>query len=184
MISAAETGAHTNCSDVNLEASRHPIETKAQIVLTNDTTEDVEAEVRVMLRSSTGEILSERTYRVTLPKLSALTVDDLDFRKTDYFNNYVSFEMKVGGQTVSEGTALFIAPKHFNFRDPALSCKRCGNKIVVSAAAYAKSVEIWSPDCDLVLSDNFFDMNSGEKRVAILSGDPQTLRLRSVYDIR
>ncbi|MCD7787655.1 MAG: hypothetical protein LUH59_01830 [Firmicutes bacterium] len=37
---------------------------------------------------------------------------------------------------------------------------------------------------DLILSDNYFDMNGGTKRVKIESGDASKLRLRSTYDIK
>ncbi len=56
--------------------------------------------------------------------------------------------------------------------------------ITVFADAYARCVEIDSPDSDFILSDNYFDMNSGAKTVNILEGDPKTIRLRSVYDIK
>ena len=34
-----------------------------------------------------------------------------------------------------------------------------------------------------VPGDNYFDMNEGEKRVRIISGEPVGLKVRSVYDI-
>ena len=45
-------------------------------------------------------------------------------------------------------------------------------------------MQILNADDTLKLSDNFFDMNAGETRVRILSGQPSGLRVRSVYDIR
>ena len=45
-------------------------------------------------------------------------------------------------------------------------------------------MEIQNDKEDLLLSDNYFDMNAGEKRVRVLRGEPKNLRLRSVYDIR
>ena len=51
------------------------------------------------------------------------------------------------------------------------------------AENYAKSVEIRNEDDNLILSDNFFDMNAGEKRVKILRGKPDKLKVRSVFDI-
>lgn len=36
---------------------------------------------------------------------------------------------------------------------------------------------------DMVLEDNYIDMNAGEKRVRIISGEPVGLKVRSVYDI-
>ena len=38
-------------------------------------------------------------------------------------------------------------------------------------------------DADLLLSDNFFDLNADEKRVRILRGKAESLRVRSVYDL-
>lgn len=37
---------------------------------------------------------------------------------------------------------------------------------------------------DLVLEDNYFDLNADEKRIRIISGNTAQLRLRSVYNIR
>ena len=75
---------------------------------------------------------------------------------------------------VSEGTVLFCPPKHFRFADPQLRVRIEGNEIVVSASAYD----------DLILSDNFFDLSGGEKRVKVLKGKADGLQVRSVYDIR
>jgi len=36
---------------------------------------------------------------------------------------------------------------------------------------------------DVVLEDNYFDMNAGERRVRVLRGAPEEITLRSVYDI-
>ena len=48
----------------------------------------------------------------------------------------------------------------------------------------AKSVEILNDREDMILSDNYFDMDGGEKRVKIIFGQPEGIKLRSVYDIR
>ena len=58
-----------------------------------------------------------------------------------------------------------------------------GDEIIVSAEAYAQSVEIQNENDDLILEDNYFDMNAGERRVKILDGKPENLKVRSVYDI-
>ena len=49
--------------------------------------------------------------------------------------------------------------------------------------AFAKSVEIRSEDPDLLLDDNYFDMNPGERRVRILRGSAENPSVRSVYDM-
>lgn len=68
------------------------------------------------------------------------------------------------------------------FADPKLCARREGDEIVVSAEAYARSVEIHC-GADVVLEDNYFDMNAGERRVRVLRGAPEEITLRSVYDI-
>ena len=50
----------------------------------------------------------------------------------------------------------------------------------VKAEAYAKSVEIRNENDDLILEDNYFDINAGEYRVKILDGKPDGLKVRSV----
>jgi beta-mannosidase len=54
----------------------------------------------------------------------------------------------------------------------------------VEAKTYARSVEIRNKEDNLLLSDNFFDMNPGERRVRVLKGLPEELTVRSVYNIR
>ncbi|MBQ6503906.1 MAG: hypothetical protein IJI57_08365 [Flexilinea sp.] len=58
-----------------------------------------------------------------------------------------------------------------------------GDAVIVTAQAYARSVEIQC-GADVVLEDNFFDMNAGERRIRILRGIPGMVSVRSVYDIR
>ena len=82
------------------------------------------------------------------------------------------------GREVSRGTVLFCPPKHFKFMDPA-NARREGDELVVTAKAYARSVEILA-GADTVLSDNYFDMNAGERRVKILRGTPGDATARSV----
>ena len=57
------------------------------------------------------------------------------------------------------GTVIFSYPKYFRYEDPRLSCTVEDNRITVKAETYAKSVEILNDQEDLVLSDNYFDLN-------------------------
>ena len=59
-----------------------------------------------------------------------------------------------------------------------------GDEILVTACAYAKSVEILNGDDTMLLEDNCFDMNPGSRKIRVLRGEPAQLRVRSVYDIR
>ena len=64
-----------------------------------------------------------------------------------------------------------------------LSVSVDGSRIKVKASSYAKSVEILNENEDLILSDNYFDLNADERIVEVISGDISNLRVRSVYDI-
>ena len=112
------------------------------------------------------------------------SLEELDFNKTDVLNNYFAYELLIDDEIVSQGTVIFTAPKHFNFKNPDLSYEIVGDEVVIMAKSYAKSVELSSPDSDPVFSDNYFDMEVGEKRIKILEGRPKEIRVRSVYDIR
>lgn len=59
-----------------------------------------------------------------------------------------------------------------------------GDKLHILSKSYAQYVNIYSPTEDFILSDNFFDMEAGERTVDILEGDPKTLCVRSVFDIK
>lgn len=59
-----------------------------------------------------------------------------------------------------------------------------GDELTVRAQAYARGVEIINEADDMLLEDNYFDMDAGERKVKILKGSPDGLKIRSVYNIR
>lgn len=167
-----------------------PMETSVRLCISNETRETVEGICRWQLRSYRGDVLSEGESGVTVGPLESLWLDKTDF--TDYpgpgvREMYFSYQLEVKGEILSEGISLFTAPKHFRFADPGLTLRREGDTLILRAEHFAKSVEIWGDGENggsyVRLSDNYFDMNPGEKRVRILEGDAERFRLRSVYDI-
>ena len=185
LISCRETGEKTTRPYVILEPGLYDYETKAELTITNDTLSEFVGTVRSYLRDSYGTILESFEEKVKVAPLSTLTLAEHDFNKTDVSSNYYSYELvDNSGNIVSSGTVLFTAPKHFNFKNPELTAEVVGDEIVVSAKAYAKSIEIYSDETDFILSDNFFDMNAGEVRVKVLEGEVKNIKLRSVYNIR
>ena len=100
---------------------------------------------------------------------------------------------------VSRGCSMFAAPKHYGFRDPELAIsvrtaeegKRVST-VTVQTNAFAKSVAVESPDGDLLLDDNYFDMEKGTAVLTIVGRDGNSLppdqvpagpyRARSVYE--
>ncbi|MDR1803922.1 MAG: hypothetical protein LBQ94_09975 [Treponema sp.] len=116
--------------------------------------------------------------------MTSLWLDKEELPDIAVDDEYLSYHLYDGNNIISEGTVLFSLPKFFHWEDPKLSYKINGDTITVKAASYARSVEIQNRNQDLVLSDNYFDMNAGEKKVKILSGKAGKLKLRSVWDIR
>lgn len=184
MISCMETGEKTTRPVVTLEPALHDYETKAQLCVTNETLQDIVGTVAWALRDNEGNVLQSGSEEVQVSALTSVWMEEMDFCKTDVDSNYMSYEFIVDGNCVSEGTVLFTAPKYFRFLDPKLRYEMQGDEITVYANAYAQYVEIDSPDSDFILSDNYFDMNAGKKTVKIVEGNPKTIRLRSVYDIK
>lgn len=115
-------------------------------------------------------------------RLSAVKIQQKTFLENVVSNaDYTFLSMK--GQVISEGTVIFSYPKYFCYEEPHLQATVDGDYITVSADAYAKSVEILNQNEDLILSDNYFDLNADSKTVKVISGSVDKLRLRSVYDI-
>ena len=182
MISCEEEGLLSQTLNTNAE----PFEVKKSIRLnvTNESMQDRRGLVKWQLRKSDGRIIRESKEEVVVPALSSLWLKKEDMKDADIHRDYVSYQLIEAGNVVSEGTVLFSAPKHFTFVDPKLRVRVEGDEIIVSAAQYAKSVEVRNVKDDLILSDNFFDLNGGEKRVKVISGETDGLEVRSVYSIR
>ena len=182
-ISCAETGEYSVRKDITDERIVG-YETKAHIFVNNDTLNKVSGFVIYKLIKNDGTILEEKKVPLTIDALSYNSLDEIDFNKTDVRNNYLWFGFEVDGKMISSGTVLFTKPKHFNFINPNLSVSVDGDKIKVKADAYARYVEILNEDGNLILSDNYFDMNKGEVVVSVLEGNTEGLKVRSVYDIK
>jgi len=164
-------------------SEREPIKKEAQLSVANESMEKVCGTANWTLRKASGEVLKQGSFEVVVEPLSSVWMEKLDFSDCDELNDYFSYELVIGGEVVSAGTSLFTAPKHFGFENPKLSLVREGDTLTVKAEHFARFVEIEGIDGDVKLSDNFFDMNPGERRVKILEGDAKEFRVRSVYDI-
>ena len=170
--------------DPNVNAEPYDMEKSIRLSVSNETMEDKACVVKWALRDKTGQVRREETITLKVSALTSVWLDKVELPEADIFEDYVSYDLYLNDRRVSGGTVIFSLPKYFHYVDPQLSCRVEGDEIVVSANSYAKSVEIQNESEDLLLSDNYFDMNAGETRVKVLSGSTENLRLRSVYDIR
>jgi beta-mannosidase len=140
--------------------------------------------VKWEIRNRDAGILKEKSVPIKVPALSSVWLDKVLVNDIKIDDEYLSYRLLDDGKLISSGTVIFSLPKFFHWVDPKLSFTVEGDTITVKAGAYAKSVEIRNADDDLVLSDNYFDMDGGTRQVKIQSGKPDGIKLRSVYDIR
>lgn len=162
-----------------------PVEYSAALHVANETAETVEGTVSWKLCLPDSSVLREGNEQVRVQPYSGTWLEKEIFNGTaDEREMHLYYEFRQGDQVVSSGTALFVAPKHYRFADPKLRVRVEGNEVIVVSEAYAKGVCIESEDGNLRLSDNFFDMEKGERHLLIQGTLPGgELRVRSVYDI-
>jgi beta-mannosidase len=183
MISACEEGIITQ--DTNTNAEPYTVKKSAKLSVANETVYNFEGKIKWALRNNYASIIREGFFDVCVPPLTSVWFDELDFADAPLYESYLSFNLYDGeGNDCSSGTVLFCLPKHFRFNNPHLKATVDGNHITVEAGAYARSVEIDCDDCDIILDDNYFDMNAGTRTVKVLRGKPSVIKLRSVYDIK
>ena len=183
MLSCEERGMMSNAQPLNWQHSGE-FEKSIRLNVANETREDAKVIVHWALRKASAEVLQSGEETVAVPALTSVWLEKIEFPKADPYSEYISYELEKDGEIISAGSVNFSYPKYFRYEDPQLTCRVIGDEIEVTASAYAKSVEILNENEDLILSDNYFDMNAGTKRVKIEHGDAGKLRLRSVYDIR
>ena len=184
LLSCEEIGEKQTKRSVNAEDGTYSQEKSARLCVTNYTRSSVSGTVKWEIRDSRSNVLSSGESEITVAPMSVAWLPKLDFNTVDPASEHLHFSLETDGKIISEGSVLFTAPKHHDFADPTLSCKVIGDEITVYSTAYASSVQIESEDGDLLLDDNFFDMEKGERKVRILSGSADNLKLRSVFDIK
>ena len=183
LVSCHEEGL-VNQEDISVNTEHIDPRKTARLNVSNETMEAFAGRIDWSLRRPDASVIEEGRFDVAVPALDALWLPEQDFTKYGPYDCYYAYRLTDrAGHTVGEGSVLFCAPKHFRFQDPGLTVRLEGDEAVVTALAYARSVEIQCGP-DVLLEDNYFDMNGGERRVKILRGEAKDAAVRSVYDIR
>lgn len=197
LVSCHEEGWMTE--EANMNRQHFQFEKSIHLNVANETLESKTITVKWALRDASGalvkgegldeqgalrEFCGIQECTVEVPALSTVWLPKAELPNVDVFREYVSFEGWEGDTCISGGTVIFSYPKYFRYEDPKLSWRLDGDTVEISACAYAHDVEILNENEDLVLEDNYFDMNGGTRRIKILRGKPDGIKVRSVYDIR
>ena len=177
--------------------------TKVGLWITNEQMKPVQGEVVWQLRDNRSRIIREGHREVAVASLSVEQACDLDFSKqlpglAEQRQVYLEYMLRVDGETISEGTVLFVKEKHFEFGDPGLETEVAEEAdcftVTVRAAAFAKFVELRLTDSDCRFSDNYFDLSPGAARSIVIKKESlgktmslqeivEQLKTRSIYGI-
>ena len=183
LLSCCEEGALSQRTSVNMQAEE-PLKKSIRLNVSNETTQTISARAVWALRNAAGDVLESGEEQIDVPALSARWLPVHAFPEADPANAYVSFDLYEGQTWVSGGSVLFVAPKHFSFKDPQLTVRANGDEVTISASAYARSIEVVCEDGDVLFDDNYFDLNADTRTIKILRGTGTRFTARSVYDIR
>lgn len=182
LLSCQEEGRLSQDTDVN--AQPFILKKSVRFNVANETGITQNLLIRWCVRDNRAQIIRQETMPLRVMAYSTMWLDEIELPELNISKEYVSYELIQQEEVISSGTVLFTAPKHFDFIRPSLEYQVKGDTIVVSAKGFAKNVEILNEKEDLLLSDNYFDMNGGITKVKILKGNPDNIHLKSVYDIR
>lgn len=163
------------------QASEFPT---AHLCVTNDTLKGVNCIVKCYVKDSLGGVKREWQEEIFVPSLDKKWLDKAIIKDLDVKTEHLQMVLEIDGEIISEDCILFTEPKNHVFINPEITYNIIGDEIIVKANAFAKYVMLEGVDCDLILSDNFFDMEKGEKRVKILKGSATALTVKTLFDIQ
>jgi beta-mannosidase len=176
-----------------------PIELSATFHVANETENKMDGTIVWGLMRSDSSIVKQGILEVHAEPYSGAWLDKIDFSDEDQLDVHLTYSLILGDEmcgadphTVSTGSTLFCAPKHYHFANPHLAVSVNGDEVTVTADAFCKGVYIYTEDGNLQLSDNYFDMEKGSRTLKIVDSpvwtaehdaDLSTIKAVSVYDI-
>ncbi|MDR2730823.1 MAG: glycoside hydrolase family 2 protein [Treponema sp.] len=140
-----------------------------RVFIHNDTMTSSAGTISLTLQDRDFTVLSRENIDVELKPLAAREVLVRDFR--DLVNTtelerscFANIVLNINGEPVSEETALFVSPKHFNFKKPAynIEVNETADRFMISvkAGTFCRYVRIKINGEDPVFSDNYFDLSN------------------------
>jgi beta-mannosidase len=174
----------------------------ADIYITNETLKNFEGKLLWILRNTSNDILMEEEISVSVNKLEASKVCELDFSKilsqNDKREIYLEYELISGNKQVGSGVDLFVPAKHFKFGEPNITFEVNEDKdnfyISLNSKNLARYIELNFKELDCKFSDNYFDIVPGKTKEIKIRKETMSLQItkedvvdklcvRSIYDI-
>lgn len=177
LLSCEEEGLLTQNSNVNMKKD---IEKSIRLNVSNETSNDIEAEIVWSIRTADSTVIREERETVNVKAYSAEWLDKVILDEMDISNEHIRYDMYIDGKWISGSSVLLTLPKIYDFKDPKFNVSVSGDTVTVTSCSYAKGVWITNENDDLVLSDNGFDMEKGSISIKIIRGDLSKLTVRSI----
>lgn len=142
---------------------------------TNDTLSRAEVTVVLALQSFDGKKIWSKQVRSSLAGNSSARIFQMKSPNADPASTYLLAQIKAGGTIVSENRFFFVEPKHFRLPKPEIRAtlsQIAGSQVAltIQTKRFIKNVRIEFDGFDVVLDDNYFDMDAGElKELAFIS---------------
>lgn len=181
LLSCEETGMLSE--EININGENETFCPAVRFNVSNESAEERSVLIEWELRNNDGEILKSGAKETVVDAFRTVWLEKEEFEEIDIFKTYISYRLIEGTDILSRNSVIFTPPKYFHFVNPHLTVKTEGEEIIIESKAYAKCVEIQNREENLILSDNYFDMNPGIYRVKVYQGELEELQIRSVYDI-
>ncbi len=135
--------------------------------------------------------LSAEKYSVSAP----IEIDLSEYAEGHEREYYLEYVLSTDAGKISSGAYLFVAPKHFRFKDPVILSEISGSgrefTLTVRASALAKDVMFAFSSTDAVFEENCIDItDSSVRRIVFTTGSVMSaeklmseLRVMSVFNI-
>lgn len=98
----------------------------------------------------------------------------------DRYNNYLHYSLICDEKVVFENCELLVQPKYYKYSIPKIQTEVEGNILKIFSDSFADSVEIYSEDEYLELSENYFTMAPGKKEIKIIAGNASNCMVRTL----
>ena len=140
---------------------------KLTVNIANETRQDFRGAVRLAVCKGDFTVLEEHTFPAEAGALASADVSAFSVQPADPYDTYVYADLFDGnGAFIMRQTELFVPPKHFAWKKPAVTALFTdvpgGVAIDLAADTFALGVMVDFTDFDCVLSDNGFALTDGK----------------------
>ncbi|MBI3585516.1 MAG: glycoside hydrolase family 2 protein [Ignavibacteriales bacterium] len=142
---------------------------------TNDTLSRIDVTVVLALQSFDGKKVWSKQVHNSLARNSSARIFQMKVPDADPAGGYLLAQMKTGETIASENRFFFVEPKHFRLPKPEIHAtlsQVAGNQatLTIQSKQFLKNVSVEFDELDVVLDDNYFDMDArGSKHLVFIS---------------